>query len=233
MARDYPGTTNNFLYTPGTAFSLATYSCGGWVYLDTNSYGSEPNGDPAMFAHAYAGTPLPVALFIGNGGTGTNTRWTAGRYDAGWAVISDVAAAPTGQWTHILMTMGAGTCRLYRDGTERNNGAITVVNGTTQNLNVGARWDQPGTGNSIDGRMAELGFWAAVLTADEVASLWSGAPPPLVRRASLIGHWPLHGLAYPEVDLAGAQRNLSQQGAVAAANDKHPPVSRATAGAGY
>jgi hypothetical protein len=237
VARDFSGTTGNYLsYATGSVFSMVTYSCGGWVNLDTNSYGSEPNGIPCMFAHAYATTHLPVVLGIGNGtGPGVATRWFAGRYDTGtgWASVADTIAAPTGAWTHVLMTMGSGTCRLYRDGAEANNGSITVTNGTTQALRVGHRWDSAAT-NAINGRMAELGFWTAVLGAEEVAALARGVPPQLVRRGSLLGHWPLGGAgAYPEADLAGTQRNLTQTGTVSAASDQHPPMSKVAVGAGY
>lgn len=58
----------------------------------------------------------------------------------------------------------------------------------------------------VDGRIAEFGFWNAILTAAEFAALGNGVSPRLIRPGNLVSYVPIFGNDSPEVDLVDATR---------------------------
>lgn len=67
------------------------------------------------------------------------------------------------------------------------------------------------------GTTADIAVWSALLTADELTTLYKGASPTQVRPASLVRYWPLFGnpttgLLTEEPDLAGSVTQLTVTG---------------------
>ncbi len=107
-----------------------------------------------------------------------------------------------GTWQPVGFSADYGSStghRLYIDGTEDANSpgdpsALGSVENTATDLYVGAGTSGFATssnGGTMDGDMAEVAFWSAVLTAAEFAALGAGVSAAKIRPNSLIFYAPL------------------------------------------
>jgi len=131
-----------------------------------------------------------------------------------------------GSWAHIAYVKagtGGGAARLYVNGSQ--TGSATSSGTITKLGSTALRLGRDGFGNGIggNGRVAEVGIWAASLSAAEIAALASGASPLQVHPANLKGYWPLWGVgASGDPDLSGNGGHLSETGTVGVVD--HAPV---------
>jgi len=167
----------------------------------TSGSGSPPgNGN----CQTTAGACLDI-VFFGNA-TGMLVDMTtpgAGEAYTRWA-------SATGTAVHqyvITLNRTAANMQLYMDGTLQT---ITV---SAQSSDPGPLWNgavsQPwitlmaaqNNGSNVNfakGKIADVGIWQVILTANEAASLGHCVPPNRVRPESLVAYWPLYGTDSPE-----------------------------------
>lgn len=180
MARECNGSTDrleyaNVLNTIGAAQSLSL-----WTYLDTIA-------TPYRYlfcAHNSANTAYGTVLGLGyvNATTSRITLFSAGSTELSHSGQKTTSLI-TGAWHHFLYTwdgsVTAANSHIYFDGTEityddaTNGASLTAATGKWA---IGARiYDDA---RNTDGRMAEVGFWNRVLSADEIAALAKRYAPP-------------------------------------------------------
>jgi len=130
-------------------------------------------------------------------------------------------------WHHCCVTIAkpAGTCIIYVAGSqESTTTASQIANDYTDTYPVLIGVERTET-LFFGGSMAEVGIWNVVLTAGEILALAKGCRTASVRPASLVGYWPIWGLASPEPDMSGNANNGTLTG-TAKANG--PPIDRFT-----
>jgi hypothetical protein len=133
-------------------------------------------------------------MAFGYGGTSTFGKWR-------WATPSSDA------WHHVLVTFNASTSgntpTVYIDGSTvstTQETAFTAPSGvTTGTYVIGNRADGA---RGWNGKLADVAYWTAVLTANEAKALSQGASPLQVRPASLKIFTPLCGTQSNEPDWA-------------------------------
>lgn len=169
-----------------------------------------------------------VVGFGDGGGIDFNAN---GRYKGGGAG----SANPTGAWVHL-----AGVIRGAVDMDTYANGV--AVNVGLGYMGAGGAYAEGGGFDGLIGTIsnafgdfkmtgycAEVGFWAAALTAAEVAALARGVPPSLVRPGTLRAYWPLYGVAFPEPDLSGRTGVAGTPSTIPIGNPAfRPPAGRPT-----
>ena len=194
MAFDFSGTTDRINYgSPSYLDNMGPLTYATWVQRDTSLSGSFPriiskDENKYFILWDHAGD---VATF--------DFQVYAPTTHDKLAPSNSVPAAPT-DWVHLAVTW---------DGTFTTNGSALYKNGSaissyiTNNAGSGpATSDAAGDfaiGNrssgtfdrGLDGRLAELAVWNAVLTAAEVASLAKGFRPQRIRPQSLVFCVPL------------------------------------------
>lgn len=142
-----------------------------------------------------------IEITENNGNFGANLR---AAYSAGG--VSKTINNPTlssGAWHHLAITWdrGADQFKFYEDGVQV--GTTQTGLGTPTGTGVTAFYIGNNPFNeSFGGSMAEVAAWTVALSASDVASLYSGISPSLVRRDKLKIYTPLRGDSSPEPDLA-------------------------------
>lgn len=124
-----------------------------------------------------------------------------------------------GTWYHVAMVCdgtGAGNLRAYLDG---------VLDVTHASSGSSAAATQLRAGNSafsefLNGRMAAIKTYSAVLTAAEIANEARQILP--IRTANLTGFYPLFSTADDEIDFSGAGNNWTVNGTLA--TEDGPPI---------
>ena len=212
MALDFNGTTQylnraNEVLTPGNM----SMSC--WFNTDANDGNdrrlvtlSHTSTASRMAGIQLGPAAAPPQLYtqVINNAVGINHRST---------VATEVT---NGVWHHAGGTFTSTSSVItYLDGVA--GAAVQTVSGaiaTTNSLQIGV----VNFGGSLlqyyDGKIAEVGIWNVVLTAAEMLVLSKGFSPLFVRRANLVGYWPLHGRFSPEpmyggVGVAGVSQELT------------------------
>jgi len=96
-------------------------------------------------------------------------------------------------WNHYAGVFASGVSRTpYTNGVAGSENTTSVASITPTFTNIGAFY--AGTSTPIqfmDGLIAEVGIWNAVLTAAEIASLAKGMTPDKIRPQSLVFYAPL------------------------------------------
>lgn len=127
-------------------------------------------------------------------------------------------AGSTSTWAHACGVFASSTSRAaYLNGGGKGTNATSKVPAGMNRTHIG----HP-TAVSITGDIAEVAMWSAALTDAEVAALATGISPLWIQSASLIGYWPVWGIASPEIDLTPNNRTMALTGSPAPAN--HAPV---------
>ena len=160
-------------------------SCSIWFNLDTSAInkGLIDDNDKhfAIYTKSVSGSDYSFRINI-NGSANrvniTGTPFTAG------------------QWHHLVMTFNAGTLTFYADGivvgsTVYSGSIPTSLSGTTGNLDIGTYgtlyWD---------GKISNAAIFNAVLTQDQVLTIYNGGVPNSISSLSPIGWWSLAGDSY-------------------------------------
>lgn len=107
----------------------------------------------------------------------------------------------------------------YVAGGNKGSNTTDAVPTSIDSVYIGA--NTTGT-NPMPGRIGEVGVYNVALSDAEVAAHAGGVSLRLIRPASLVGYWPVWGVASPEPDLSGGGRNMTLTGTPAQAD--HAPV---------
>ncbi len=121
-------------------------------------------------------------------------------------------------WNHIgAVETSATDHRVYCNGsTGQDTNSRTPAN--ADSVTIGRQGDST-PGDEFEGRLAEVAVWDVALTADEMNALRFGANPLKMRRANLVGYWPLFGNASPEPDYGSSKLALTLQNSPAKADN--------------
>jgi len=178
MARDFSASYLQYADNPALDFTTEM-TIAAWFNADSWAAGaSEMVRKDGNYILRYEGG-LSTSRFI----------WFDGslvRYVEGGGAVS------TGAWRHLVGQASANDAyRLYLDGTSAG-GSPTTFTGASRTLTNPLLMGSNGSGaQHLDGRLAEVGIWVAVLDTAEVAALAKGCSPALIRPASLRFYAPL------------------------------------------
>lgn len=162
------------------------------------------------------------ASFGSNGGTASSARRSK---------VSATAACGAGVWSHVACCIrGAGDMDIYKGGTDAGGSYSGTGGAMGYDTAVAGRIGMVGN-IFFDGRIAEVALWNVSLSATEVGALAKGATPSTVQPLSLIGYWPIWGIADPEPDLSIKRNNPTVTGAVLANHSPTGPHPRVLIGA--
>jgi hypothetical protein len=210
MARDFPGTNGNDLRIAnpiGALDVVGDITVAAWINPDVLS-------GVQGIATKENGTSFQYTLLL----SGSQVIFRAGSTQANGGT-----ALAVGAWQHVAGTRDASAIRVFLNGAVDGTGAAgTGAADTTLDFVVGAR--SAGTGIPFNGQVANVAVWSVGLTAAEIAALAKGVSPQMVRRASLVAHYPMWGISDAgELDLSGGGQSLTEVGTVGVGTT-HPPI---------
>lgn len=87
----------------------------------------------------------------------------------GSSLTSPLSTYSDGNWHYCVYTCGAGTGRLYVDGTQ-----VSTASQTQLAFNYYPFLGRNNNGNYLNGSLDEVGVWSRVLSASEVTELYNG-----------------------------------------------------------
>jgi hypothetical protein len=107
--------------------------------------------------------------------------------------VTGTASIPTGVWTHIAASYGAGEWNLYINGivdkTESENGGIPLSN-SIQHASVGSALNSAGVPEGFfNGKIDEIRIWSVVRTASEISGNYLNT---ITSGTGLLGRWGLN-----------------------------------------
>ena len=173
-----------------TSSKIGPYAItGGYVYRSlvttaTNNitmsvwaYWNGTLGDNYLFQNGVGGSD-GYGWWISNGGCGSGNKVTLILGGVSCDALSSSYVMPTNQWTHLVLLRDAGTWKLYV------NGALTVTGGTSD---PATPTSSTSIGNNFNGSLDEVRFYTRVLSAAEVAQLYSYGLPKFAPTAGKLG----------------------------------------------
>lgn len=170
LALSYPFTMACWFQSTSIATSYNLIGAG-------NASGSDNDAVYLIAAGATAGDPIQIGA-ITNGGT-LNTGATTTGYSAN-------------TWTHACAVCTSATSRtVYKDGGSSATSTVSRAITGLDRIVIGARWLTGAASGFLNGKLAEVAFWNASLTAPEVAALAAGFCPRKIRPASLVFFAPI------------------------------------------
>jgi len=134
-------------------------------------------GDNYLFQNGVGGSD-GYGWWISNGGCGSGNKVTLILGGVSCDALSSSYVMPTNQWTHLVLLRDAGTWKLYV------NGALTVTGGTSD---PATPTSSTSIGNNFNGSLDEVRFYTRVLSAAEVAQLYSYGLPKFAPTAGKLG----------------------------------------------
>jgi hypothetical protein len=200
MARDFTQLANSYLLGGSVPLSAAPITVSVWFNPD------DTGEVQTLFGISTAGQNNHRFTLEFN--TSNQILWVARDTGAGFATTA--GSFTQSAWNHAV-------------GVEiASNNRVAWLNGTASAADTGSRTPsgmnrttigaQRDSGASLfDGRIAEVGVWAAVLTNDQILGLSLGYAPPVVRRENLVFYAPL--VRAGDVEYVGAM-SLVQQATV-------------------
>ncbi len=218
MARDFSGSTSNFLSIgdvsaidiTGTALTVSA-----WVFPDnfadfrSVAVKATSTGLNTRQYGIYLAQTTGVATFLVGDAAGQDTIATPG-------------AVSTAGWSHVAgRKNGTGVTALsiFLNGVGTSGTSNKTIQNRADSLNIGRFSDAL---LPFDGRIAEVAIWNLALTDTEIGYLADGASPLTIQAANLKGYWPIYGLASPEPDRSGSGNNATINGSVPASGTHIP-----------
>ena len=164
----------------GTAFSFAA-----WVYW---------NGGANWQRLFDFGIDTTHYMFL-TPGSGSGTLRFAIRNGGSEQIVQTASALPSGQWTHVAVTLSGGTVRLYQNGVQVATGTVSVTP-----AQLGATLNYLGKSQFtadplFSGRLDEVRIADYALSAAQVAALQTNNAP-VFASASINGGSATQGQAY-------------------------------------
>jgi hypothetical protein len=222
MARNFgsgfgTGTTDEIVtgYTTSLTGQQRSYSI--WLY-DANT-GSTGGGNARAFDKRTVSAQTELFFF--------GTPGPIMSYEVDWTTTAgnwETPAFTQNVWNHWVITYDSGAVGniplIYLNGVSQSLTIQSTPTGTLPASNsdgyvIGNRGNDQL--RNWTGSIAEFAIWnGALLTQTEVSALAKGARPWTIRKGSLVGYWPLDGLASPEPDLSGNKGNGTVTGALPA-----------------
>ena len=222
MARTFNGSTNRINVASAASISLAVQALtfGGWVKLSslTHTHTVLSKGDAGSFRANY-GLYIYDQGFLG-GSNFKYIRLFVADGSNGWT-HDGTAALSSGVWAHVMGVYDGSNLKAYLNGAAVGQTAKTGNLPTnTDDLTLGY-FKSGGSGQDwLQGDLAEIAVWNAVLTAGEIASLAKGFAPYLIRPQSLNFYMPVQGNNSPELDV----KNALSGTVTGATKSDHPSV---------
>lgn len=151
------------------------FSFGGWVWFDAT------NANVISWDESGSWGGVEIGAGAGTWGYRFGTGSPSNAYGTGVAIS-------TGQWYHVIATHSATTDRLYVNGSQIH----TATSGTLANTNTSFHiaGNSNFRGETLDGKVDEMGVWGRELSSTEVTSLYnsgSGLTYPFVIPAASPG----------------------------------------------
>lgn len=207
MAREFDGTSSQYLRSATTPLSAWPMTLAAWVYADALE-----NYD----------TALCVTGGTNQTGAGIVIRST-GAVQASCVLNSATNAAvttatlSTGGWYHVCGVFAGDSSRsIYLSGANKITNTTTATPQTFTRIGIGHDHGQF-AGRYIDGRIAFPCIWNIALSDSDVAALAvSGTDPRTVQAANVVACWLLDGSS-PEADSVGSY-DMTVTGATHAAD---------------
>lgn len=187
MARSFASASSQYLQTTGMPDAALPITMAAWFYATSTSgyqavayWGNSvysncagliglnyPSGGD-LYAQIYSSSPSTNQL----------------PYKGTWS---------TSVWNHACSVMDTTAARVYLNGVAGSDVSYSspTFSGATY-LHVAS---MPSVGRYLNGRVAYLGIWSAVLNAAEAEALAAGYHPRLVRPGSLLGCWDFGGFS--------------------------------------
>ena len=157
--------SNDYIDMPdGLVEGLSEITVSAWVNLDSASTWSR------VFDF---GTGTSNYMFLTPRGSSGVVRFAITN-GSGEQQINGDAVLPTGQWTHVAVTLNGSVGVLYVDGVEvGRNESMTIsadsLGTTTQNYIGESQWSDP----YLNGRVDDFRIYNGVLTSSQIAELYS------------------------------------------------------------
>lgn len=217
MARDFPGTSGNYLVISNPSGPLdvtgTVLSISAWIKLDGTG------ADQDIITKAGTGaTTFQYVLGV----TSTARLRVAIGNSAGIDLADGSTPLSTGVWYHVyLYKNGTGASALGSFLNGSLEAAVTsnrAIQDTANDVLIGAR--DP-TVNNFNGRIAEVAVWNIALGSTRIAALAKGASPLRVAPYNLAAYYPLW-TSDAARDMSGNGQHMSTAGSSPTAN--HPPV---------
>lgn len=186
--------------TGGAPVTAVPFSILAWVYPTASAanYGviglsdGTTNNAIVLRLDSSGGNPQLVLASIADGGGSSNATTSAAWNANAWNAIAGTFDASIG-------------VSAYVNGGNKGNGSITA-----NPIGIGQTFIGQETRSNLymQGRIAEVAMYNALLTDDEVAAHAKGIPAWRIRPAALQFYCPIYGLQSPEPDLhAGAVKS--------------------------
>jgi autotransporter-associated beta strand protein len=165
QALDFDG-VNNFVRLPESVAHGDAFSFAGWVYWDGG-------GNWQRIFDFGNGTSQYLFLTPSNG---SNMRFAI--KNGGAEQIVQTTPLPVGQWTHVALTLGGGTARLYVNGSlaATNSGVTIRPSDFDPTLNYLGE-SQFAADPLFNGRLDDVRITDYVLTQAQIAGLMTDTPP--------------------------------------------------------
>ena len=191
MARDFNGSTDRLDVTIGSLsmpFTMAAWANFDSVSANNHIISIAAGSDATYFGLRGLDTANIGALsFDGSGGI--------------QAISTTSTSAAT--WHHTVGVYVSTTERsVFLDGGGKKTETTLDTPTTPTEVAIGVSADSTPI-YFMSGSVAHAAIWNVELTDAEIATLATGVSPLLVRPASLVGYWPLHGNSSPEIDVIG------------------------------
>jgi hypothetical protein len=201
MARDFNGSTD--AAKASTAFGLSAFpvSISAWVLCDTTT------ADQTVVGIGRNDTTNYFQLFVRTANT-VRARSASG---GSFGTATSSATVTDGVWTHVAGVWVSSTNRsVYVNGANKvtdTNSCPFPASGLDRS-SIGVLY-QSSDSTFLDGKVANVGIWAAELNDSEVAALGKGFSPALIRPASLLECMYLFGNNSPETGIKGTSFTLT------------------------
>lgn len=220
MARLFTAASSHYLTVAATPITAVPISMSCWFYPTSVA----TSATDIMFIRNSSGAAEYWGMYINVTG-GKATVATCATLTEKTADSTTSFSANT--WNNAVATFSSSTLRtIYLNGGGKATETTNLTPSSTSSITIGGFFDSPTLFGAMDGRLAEIGIWDAVLSDNEAFALAKGATPLRVRPQNLRCYWPLYGNGSPEPSYSrnSTSYNLTLNGSPTQA--PHPPVGR-------
>lgn len=217
MARSFNGTSDLISTAATSGPSISTpFTVAAWIFA--NSIGVDQS--------------IIGSIDIGGNTGGVQLRISSGGAlqlnDNNHAVLLSGlgTSVRTQTWALVAGSYDGTNVNIYWNNTNASGTSAAGLGVAAHGYMIGACTDINNVAIQFwPGQIADVAFWSAILTAQEISALVAGARPYSVRGKSITAWWPLTGLQSPEPDFSGNKNNGTLTGTTPAFG---PPIMQFT-----